>query len=59
MGFTIIRRGCHLGYVTQMWRTNFRSPYPVRLHVKSGFVIPMVSEKMFEAFSLYESIKNK
>ena len=32
--FTIYGRGGHLGHVTQMSRTNFRSPYPLRLHTK-------------------------
>ena len=35
--FTIYGRGGHLGHVTQMPRTNFRSPYPMRLHIKFGF----------------------
>ena len=35
--FTIYGRGSHLGRVTQMPRTNFRSPYPRRLHIKFGF----------------------
>ena len=35
--FTIYGRGGHLGHVTQMLRTNFRSPYPRRLHIKFGF----------------------
>ena len=35
--FTIYERGGHLGHVTQMPRTNFRSPYPRRLHIKFGF----------------------
>ena len=35
--FTIYGRGGHLGHVTQMPRTNFRSPYPRRLNVKFGF----------------------
>ena len=35
--FTIYGRGGHLGHVTQMPRTNFRSPYPKRLHIKFGF----------------------
>ena len=35
--FTIYGRGSHLGHVTQMPRTNFRSPYPRRLHIKLGF----------------------
>ena len=35
--FTIYGHGGHLGHVTQMPRTNFRSPYPRRLRVKFGF----------------------
>ena len=35
--FTIIGHGGHLGHVTQMLRTNYRSPYPRRLHIKFGF----------------------
>ena len=35
--FTIYGHGGHLGHVTQMLRTNFRSPYPRRLHKKFGF----------------------
>ena len=37
--FTIYGRGGHLGHVTQMPRTKYRSPYPRRLHiiVKFGF----------------------
>ena len=35
--FTIYGRGGHLGHVTQMPRTNFRSPYPWRLHIEFGF----------------------
>ena len=27
----------HLSHVTQLPRTNFRSPYPRRLHIKFGF----------------------
>ena len=38
--FTIYRRGGHLGHVTQMPQTNFRSPYPRRLHIKFGFDWP-------------------
>ena len=30
----------HVGYVTQMSRTNFCSPYPRRLHIKFGFDRP-------------------
>ena len=35
--FTIYGCDGHLGHVTQMPRTNFRSPYPRRLHIKFGF----------------------
>ena len=35
-GFTIYGHGGHLGHVTQMPQTNFRSPYPRRLHIKFG-----------------------
>ena len=35
--FTIYGRGGQLGHVTQMPRTNFRSPYPRRLHIKFGY----------------------
>ena len=35
--FFIYGRGGRLGHVTQMPRTNFRSPYPRRLHIKFGF----------------------
>ena len=38
--FTIYGPGGHLGHVTQMMRTNFRSPYPRRLHIKFGFDRP-------------------
>ena len=38
--FTIYGPGGHLGHVTQMPRTNFRSPYPRRLHIKFGFDWP-------------------
>ena len=31
---TIYGCGGHLGHVTQMPRTKFRSPYPRRLHIK-------------------------
>ena len=34
---TIYGRGGHHGHVTQMPRTNFRSPYPRRLHINFGF----------------------
>ena len=38
--FTIYGRGGHLGHVTQILRTKFRSPYPKRLHIKFGFNPP-------------------
>ena len=38
--FTIYGRGGHLGHVTQMPRTKFRSPYPGRLHIKFRFNRP-------------------
>ena len=37
---TIYGRGGHLGHVTQMPRTKFRSPYLRRLHIKFGFDRP-------------------
>ena len=47
--FTIYGRGGHLGHVTQMPRTNFRSPYPSRLHIYLALIGQAVSEKkMFE-----------
>ena len=47
--FTIYGRGGHLGHVTQIPGTNFRSPDLGRLHMKYGFNRPVVSEKkMFE-----------
>ena len=36
-GFTIYGHGGHLGHVTQILGTNFRSPIPLRLHMKFGF----------------------
>ena len=39
-GFTIYGRGSYLGHVTRMPQTNFRSPYPMRLHIKFGFDRP-------------------
>ena len=36
-GFTIYGLGGHLGHVTQISRTNFRSPYPWRFHIKFQF----------------------
>ena len=38
--FTIYGRGSHLGHVTQMARTKFRSPYSRRLNIKFGFDRP-------------------
>ena len=38
--FTIYGHGSHLGLVTQMPRTKYRSPYPRRLHIKFGFDWP-------------------
>ena len=38
--FTIYGRGGHLGRVSQVRRTNFRSLYPRRLHIKFGFDWP-------------------
>ena len=35
--FTIYGRSGHLGHVTQMPRTKFRSPYTRRHHIKFGF----------------------
>ena len=32
--------GGHLGHVTHMQRTKFRSTYPRRLHIKFGFDLP-------------------
>ena len=37
---TIYGRGGHLGHVTQMPRTKFRSPYLRRLNIKFGFDRP-------------------
>ena len=39
-GFTINGRGGHLGHVNRMLSTYFRSPYPMRLHIKFGFDWP-------------------
>ena len=38
--FTIYGHGGHLGHVTLMPRTNLRSPYPRRLHIKFDFDWP-------------------
>ena len=40
MDFTIYWRGRHLSNVTLIARTNFRSSYPRRLHIKFGFYWP-------------------
>ena len=53
MVLTIYGHGGHLGHVTQMPRSNFRSPYLRRLHIKFGFdrasgFGQVVLEKMFE-----------
>ena len=37
MVFTIYGRGGHLGHVTQMPQTKYRSPYPRGFHIKFGF----------------------
>ena len=36
--FTIYGRGGHLGHVTQVSRTNFRSPCPRRLHINLALI---------------------
>ena len=38
--FTIYRRGGHIGHVTRTPSINFRSPYPMRLHIKFDFDWP-------------------
>ena len=38
--FSIYGRGGHLGHVTQISRTNFRSPYPWMFHIKFHFDWP-------------------
>ena len=38
--FNIYGRGGHLGHVTWTIYTNFRSPFPRRLHLKFGFDWP-------------------
>ena len=38
--FTIYGRGGHLGHVTKMPRTKYRSSYPRRLHIKFVFDWP-------------------
>ena len=44
-GFTVYGHGGHLGHVTQMPRTNFRSSYLRRLHIKFGLIGQAVLEK--------------
>ena len=39
-GFTIYGRGGYLGHVTWTIYTNFRSPFPRRVHMKFGFDWP-------------------
>ena len=48
--FTIYGRGGHLGHVTWTIYTNFRSPFPRRLHIKFLALIGQAvsEEKMFE-----------
>ena len=38
--FAIYGHGGHLGHVTLTIYTNFRSPFPRRLHIKFGFDWP-------------------
>ena len=47
--FTIYGHGGHLGHVTRTVYTTFRFPDPWRLHMKFGYIGPVVSEeKSFE-----------
>ena len=47
--FTIYGHGGHLGHVTQMPQTKFRSPYPRRLHINLALIGQAVCEKkLFE-----------
>ena len=47
--FIIYGHGGHLGYVTWTIYIYFRSPFPRRLHIKSGFDWPSgLEEKTFE-----------
>ena len=48
MVFTIYGLGGHLGYVTQMPRTNFRSPYTRRLHINVLIEQGVLEKKIFE-----------
>ena len=45
--FSIYGRGGHLGHVTHMPQTKFRSPYPRRIHIKKFLALigQAVSEK--------------
>ena len=43
--FIIYGHGSHLGHVAQMPRTNFRYPYPRRLHIKFDFDWPCSIEE--------------
>ena len=38
--FTIVGHGGHLGHVTRISQSNFRSPYPRTLHIKFHFHWP-------------------
>ena len=38
--FTIVGHGGHLGHVTRISRSHFRSPYPWKLHIKFHFDWP-------------------
>ena len=38
--FTIYGRDGHLGHVTQIPQTNFRSPFSKRVQIKFGFDLP-------------------
>ena len=38
--FTKYGHGGHLGHMTMMQSTNFRCPYPLRIHIKFGFNWP-------------------
>ena len=40
--FIINGRGSHLGHVTRISRSNFRSPYPWMLHIEFHFDLPSI-----------------
>ena len=40
--FIINGRGGHLGHVTRISRSNFRSPYPWMLHIQCHFDLPSI-----------------